>query len=302
VTPNQRLIDRLIRHKVYALGYAKHVADRVIAFLDATEPAMRRELLDIFGTNTTGQGTIKRLRRAELLLSRIRGTGWSRATGEAMQLIADLARGEPEHLSQAVGQKLKLPTESILLRKARATLIAGHKLLDWLNNMRLSDIRRLIGQLRVAVFGGETVPQMLKRITGKLSAIANTAKNSIRAIVNTAVGAVVNTVRRAIIDLNPGPWGFELWVSVLDSRTTVTCRALDGQVFAAGEGIQPGYHINCRSERIPLLDDGGAHELGNYSAWIGTQAPEFQRYAGTQVFSVTDLRPLSLDKMRALDK
>jgi hypothetical protein len=216
-------------------------------------------------------------------------------------MIAALALGEPEHLSKASDVNLKTPKSTTLLSRAKGALVGGHTVKDWFASMRSGDIRRMIGQLRIGIFAGEDVGKVLKRITGRLSSVANAAKNSVRTIVSTAVGSVINTVRRTLIDLNPGTFGHELWVSILDGATTAGCRRLDGTMFRAGEGIQPGYHLGCRSERIPVLDEGGEYDVGTYSAWIGTQSDSFQRYAGMSQFSANDLKPLTLDKMRRMD-
>lgn len=294
---NQRLVDMLLRSKVYALGYAKHVTDRVLKILDDTEPEIRKELLDIFGTNP-GTRVVLRLREAEKRLARIRGAGWSRSTNEAISMLLDLFLGEPETLSQAASTTLALPTVAQIKAAFQRTLVVGHTLKDWFASLRAADIRKMIGQLRVSVFGGESVTQLLRRLMGKLSPIAVALKNQMSSLIATTVGSVSNKVRDLTAGLNGDVFDMELWVSVLDNKTTRTCRRLDGQTFPRGVGIQPGYHFHCRSDRVPLMTGGGIPAIGNYSAWVGTQSAEFQRYAGKDEFKYRDLRPLTLNQVK----
>lgn len=299
VSPNQRILDLLVRHKVYLLGFGKHVADRVFAILDATEPEMRKHLLDIFGTSTGGSRVIARLRDAEARLFGIRSRAWNKSLSEVVSLLTEMAGGEQAVLEFAVKSSLVPPkSENWSARRVNSALLAGHKLKDWWKTIKDSDIRRMIGQLRVSVFGGETVTQILARIAGRLSPIANAAKNSVSTVIHTAVGAVVAAVRKALIEANSVLFDWELWVSILDSRTTRTCRKLDGQQFPVGEGPQPGYHPYCRSDRIPITDGGGGYTLGSYRDWAALQPLSFRRYAGAKEFSVKTLKPLSFADVR----
>ena len=45
------------------------------------------------------------------------------------------------------------------------------------------------------------------------------------------------------------------YVAILDTRTTVRCRGLNGRIYQVGEGPLPPQHYNCRSEVQPVLQD-----------------------------------------------
>lgn len=301
MSPNQRVLDFLLRRKVRLLGFAKHVADRVTAWLDATEPKMRSVLLEIFGTNTLGPRLATRLRDAEARVLGIRTAGWSRSVNELVTSLVEMAKSEPAALKQAVGSKLTLPTETTVVSKVHKVLIAGHKIKDWMYAMRDADLRRVIGQLRMSVLAGDDVSKILGKLTGKLSAVAAAAKHSVRSIASTAVTAVSDAVRTAIVELNSGRGGryqWELWISILDGKTTLGCRRLHHKRFRVGEGIRPGYHFFCRSERVPIDDDGGDVADETYGKWVSRQPSDFRKYAGnTSEFRESDLRPLTLAQL-----
>lgn len=81
-----------------------------------------------------------------------------------------------------------------------------------------------------------------------------------------------------------------MWVAVLDSKTSATCRSLDGQVFKYGEGPVPPAHPNCRSSITPVFSStvefargltrkasSGSIEAGmTYYQWLKTQSAAFQ--------------------------
>lgn len=293
MTPNQQILDRLLRHKVLALGYAKTVVDEVVLFLDATEPQLQRALLDIF--STPHLGVAARLRRAESQVVRIRGAAWNKLSDAAVEAMVRLAHLEPKVLSQALGVKIAPPSDNVLTRLVNKTLVAGNTIKEWFKSLKELDLKRLVGQVRLGILAGESVGDVLKRITGRLSMVANAAKRAVRMVVETAVGAVSSVVRGALDDVRGlGDW--ELWVSILDSRTTVWCRELSGRTFRVGSGPLPGFHAHCRSERVPLLKDGGDYNVRSYGEWIPTQPPWFRRYAG-KVFNVMSLKPLSLNQL-----
>jgi SPP1 gp7 family putative phage head morphogenesis protein len=196
---------------------------------------------------------------------------------------------------------LEVPTQfddGIVRNKVSKALIAGQTLKAWWKSLKDADIRRILNNLRVSVLGGETLKQLLDRLSGKLSSIKSAAKSQILAVANTAVMAATGAMRQMAVAANTVMFDWELWVSVLDSRTTRTCRDLDGQQFPVREGPQPGYHLNCRSDRIPISDGGGEYTIGSYAQWASLQPISFRRYAGEQNFNPKRLRSLSWQDVR----
>ena len=84
------------------------------------------------------------------------------------------------------------------------------------------------------------------------------------------------------------------FVATLDSRTTTTCRSLDGKTFKLGQGPTPPVHINCRSTTVAVpakqfqfLSEGRtrASKSGpvkanvTYYDWLKKQPKKFQEDA-----------------------
>lgn len=297
--PNKRVTDALIRYRLALIGYGKYVADQVIKFINATEPRIRRELLDVFGTTTDRTRLITRLRDAESRLLRVRRSGWSRAAHEAIAILTKVALFTPSVLSQNVYQKLNEPTEGSLTRRVKTALVAGRTLPEWFDSMQQSDLTRMVGQLRVGVLAGESTDRIINRVVGRTSPVASAAKRGMSAIMESALGSLAVGIFGMMAKGNRQVFDKEIWVSVLDARTTDGCRALNGQIFDIGFGPQPGYHIFCRSMRVPLDPEGGDYSPNNYSDWIDDQDEDFTSYAGDD-FDVKSLKALDFDQLKDL--
>lgn len=291
-------MDTLIRYRIALVGYGKHVADKVIAFLDATTPAIRLALLDIFGTTmVTGSRLISRLREAEARLSRIRSRGWSRAADEAIRILLEIAHYTPKVLRQSVGKVLEVPTDRTLTARTKGALIAGRKVTEWLEAMKTSDVGRMIGQLRVAVIAGETVDQILGRLVGKLSPVAAATKRGLASFAESALGAVSAAVFAVAVAANKAVFRRDLWLSIIDNRTTEGCRRLHQQIFPSDSGPRPGYHFYCRSVRVPIDDTGEPYSPSTYESWASDQDDGFLAYAGKSL-DVASLRPLTFQQVQ----
>jgi SPP1 gp7 family putative phage head morphogenesis protein len=66
-----------------------------------------------------------------------------------------------------------------------------------------------------------------------------------------------------------------VWISVLDSRTTVQCAALDGETWVEGDShVYPPLHVNCRSSIG--IHMGGKTGVVTYEQWLRKQGESIQ--------------------------
>jgi SPP1 gp7 family putative phage head morphogenesis protein len=61
-----------------------------------------------------------------------------------------------------------------------------------------------------------------------------------------------------------------MWVSILDTHTTVICSSRDGNVYVFGEGPLPPAHVNCRSKIVPVIDDSKPAKHVSVAAWLSS--------------------------------
>jgi SPP1 gp7 family putative phage head morphogenesis protein len=115
---------------------------------------------------------------------------------------------------------------------------------------------------------GETNAQLRKRILGVLPGEANEGslmaqkRRQAEALVRTSVISVSNSAKLASYEARKDIIKGIQWIATLDSRTTTTCRALDGLQWrfpdyepVGHDKVFPGAtaHWQCRSTQIPVL-------------------------------------------------
>lgn len=83
--------------------------------------------------------------------------------------------------------------------------------------------------------------------------LGGVTKREADAMVRTSIAHVNSAAQMAVYRANADMLDGYMWVSVLDSRTSTTCRSLDGEVFKLDKGPLPPIHINCRSTTIPVV-------------------------------------------------
>lgn len=100
--------------------------------------------------------------------------------------------------------------------------------------------------------------------------LTNTARGA-EAIVRTAMNHTANAAREEVYKANANQIKGVQWVSVLDSRTTSICAALDGKVFRPDDGPRPPAHPNCRSTTVPIFKGDDPPEPTTYGDWLAKQ-------------------------------
>jgi hypothetical protein len=221
---NQHILDRMLRHRIYLLGFGKYLADKVIAILNSTAPAIRRMLLDLFGITSRGRGgVIGKMREAEVEIRKIRSEAWDQGFELVLAELISMAKSEPQEFRKATGVDLKGLTSAKIAALVASTLVAGHTLQEWFTIMSQADVRRAVAQIRISVLAGEPIAKLFSRLVGKLSTVAVVANNGVKGLLATVVGAVSDAVRRKVLSANPDTFHYEQWVSILDNRTTPQC-------------------------------------------------------------------------------
>lgn len=168
---------------------------------------------------------------------------------------------------------------------------------DW----EASQIKRVQNIVKSGFFQGKTIEEMVRAISGKNGVLDKKTRASNRAIIRTATNHVSSIAREKTIEENGDiTTGYE-WVSTLDTRTSGTCKSLDGKEFLRKNKAKefqpkPPIHINCRSTIAPILDkrfaldesdatraskgaDGGKQVNADqtYYSWLKTQPKSFIR-------------------------
>jgi SPP1 gp7 family putative phage head morphogenesis protein len=137
---------------------------------------------------------------------------------------------------------------------------------------------------------GRTVKEMTDDITGLLNTRTKGQAESLVRTVTNHVGAVARSETYAA---NDDVIIGEEYVATLDSRTTVSCSSLDGQVFPIGQGPQPPLHWACLTPGTSVTPRGSVSYITKrpFDGQVVTI-----RTAGNKSVTVTLNHPVMTDR------
>lgn len=142
--------------------------------------------------------------------------------------------------------------------------------------------------------------ELLRRTRQKLG---TKLPNQARTVVATATNNAESAARRAFTTANGLIFGEERYTAVLDTRTTLRCSGLDGEIFPVRTGPQPPIHYNCRSTRVPIprsrfLDPEASNRAAGrnqtFNQFLREQPAEFQEEFFSKFKNGRELQSLAL--------
>ena len=317
------------------------------------EPFLKRIDRDLRNRLSRDTLTDYSRRRLETLLAGIDSmlaTIQGEYTDQLMLDLGDVASYEAAFEARSLDQVLvnvsaAIPTVASLraaieARPLSVTGADGGKLLSgFIADWSRAERNRVTGAIRLGYAQGETNQQIIQRIRGTRAlkysdGILAIIQRNAEAVVRTGIQHVANVARFETWTANSDVVSGYRWVSTLDSRTSSTCRSLDGRLFKMGEGPLPPAHIRCRSTTAAELDgrfaflnegatrasqDGYVPADETYYSWLKRQPAEFQNVAlgperaklfrdgglTAERFAELQLdrtfKPLTLEQMKALE-
>lgn len=268
LTVNEEFFDALVRHQIGLLRLSGSIRNDVYALLDATEADISKQTRTILA-NHKGFDSPSSVKRMNRLLKTIKATrlkAWKQVDELWLKEMVDLVNTEPVTVSgilktvAPVVLETTLPPTALLTALVKTKPFEGKTLKQWARNIAAADINRLEAQVRIGMVNGETGDAIARRLVGT---VAQKGKNGVteitrrqsQAITRTAVNAFSNQAKREFYMANADIFKEEMWVSVLDSRTTPICQSLDGQRWRVGEGRYPPAHMMCRSLRVAVISE-----------------------------------------------
>jgi SPP1 gp7 family putative phage head morphogenesis protein len=198
------------------------------------------------------------------VLARVRS-----ATAETMGSVAAAVRdelvrfaaSEVRHLRSVIAESVpiewsleRVPAER--LRKiVTARPFRGRVLRDWFadESARVQSVIRQ--EIQRGLAEGASVPRIVRAIRGAPGAkgALQASRDTVETAVRTAATHVATATRNEFAAQNSDLFDEERYLATLDGRTSVQCRALDGERFPIGKGPMPPIHPNCRSTRVPQI-------------------------------------------------
>lgn len=264
MSANEHLNDLAVQHALALLGYSNSVQNDMLGFLndlekDVVEKVAARLAVTKAKGFDPGPKTTTRLNDTIAEVRTLTVGVYDKTHDHLKAEFTKFALVEAEGANKAINSAAKANIASKLPSPARLKSIVterpihGEMLEPLVKRLGTGTADRVEQQIRLGMANGEGIDKIVARVTGTEG--FERSRNAARAMVRTSVNSISNQTQqetwKANSDIIKG-WQF---LATLDSRTTVICGSLDGQVFPLGEGPIPPRHIQCRSVTVAVTKD-----------------------------------------------
>lgn len=267
-TANEKLLNGLIRHQIGLVRVSNNLRRRMVSLLQRTEQAMKdgivARLTTLSGSSGAGftldPAARRKLQRIEDQIERNRSPGFKKLFDELSVDLQEIALEEPRFLkglvmsvTQPLEPRLSTPSASELRKIVTSRPFQGRVLRDWAQTIETDERRRIMNEIRIGLTRGEDVDTITRRIVGSAAlmgrdGITGRTRRDAQAIVRTSVNHISSAAAREFALANRNLIRKEIWVSILDGRTSDICLSLNGTLFDVGKGQYPPVHYNALAE------------------------------------------------------
>lgn len=265
---NDEILRQALLHAYFLQQYKAGVAERVLLFLNQQVlPELTRRIeADLAALGVGNARALSRFRRTSLSEDVL--TSLSDGIGQASDLAsAELRAFAPleadwqiDVVRTAIPVKVEmsLPSPQTLRALVETQPVQGTPMAQWFEAIESSTQRAIITQVGVGIAAGESIGEIVNRLTGTArrgynDGIFQATRRNIDTTVRTTVAEVSTQAREETYKANLKVIKAVMWVSTLDSRTTLLCQHLDHKLFLPGKGPRPPAHFNCRSTTVPVI-------------------------------------------------
>jgi len=332
-------VDALTRHQVYLHRYGSGEIKKLLPFLkDMLNDVNRRILQESFTEFQMG-----RLAVLQQDLSILINESMTKLSGQLSLDLVDLGEYEASFTQRLLNKMITIESAGVTIDQLTAainntpmTLISGKstqkltvdQAVKHLAGTTTSNITRSI---QMGIAEGKTTDQISREVT---RIVTHRTRAQASAVIRTAANHTGTVARKQVYQENSDVMDGEEFIATLDDRTTLVCGGHDGKRFALNEGPEPALHFNCRSIRVPVVNDafvvgglkGARPSVGadggqvvsaqsTYGGWLRKQPAAFQdealgperaklfRNGGLSIDKFTDDRGITytLDQLKGLE-
>lgn len=296
MSANGYLIDRLTRHQIFLQRLASGDFKKSL-------PILRKMARDINAAVSAADLTsfeIARIYALQIEISAITSAAGVSLFNQYIEGATEFAAYEAEFtqklLQGAVTVELAGVSTAALMDRIISTpiqLTSGKKQINTtfaglFDTFASGASREVVTTVQAGLSSGATT----REIVGNVSAMVKSRTFAqAEAVIRTAANTVGAMARSELYAANADVIALEEWTSVLDGRTSFVCQGRDGKKYRVGEGPMPPAHYNCRSVRVPVVDDrfsilrtgatrasmdGPVSSQTTYNSWLNRQPKDFQ--------------------------
>ncbi len=262
----RQLTDAFIQHQRDVVAHASTVAAAVIDILDESEPDLRAlvddSISDLTGAGVDlGSGAV--VARLDVLREDIR-----KLRGRYIQEVADHVDEQQRKFVLAewafvtstyltiLDLTIQQPDKSVI-DDLISTPFLGRDSQTWLDDLAASDANRIADAISIGLVQRKSKDAILRDVVGSrgldgADGTTQVTRRQFPTLIDMMFVSLGTWARDAIFDENAELLPEDVYVAVLDSRTTPICRSLDGNIYPRGEGPMPPIHWGCRSMRVAV--------------------------------------------------
>ncbi len=285
-TAAERLSDELVRHAIDLERLEAGTAQKIVALLRGSDAAMAaalRERLKIWGET----GTANTARKAKSLQNLIdktlaeRRAVWTEVRQAVDGELTNTGKLENQFQAEALEDSIGLEevgvaagTAAVTRRLSKGSPVEGARVIAHLRTIERAERETIRAAVQGGAVDGAKADDIVDGLRGTRSGgfkdgSLQTARRNLGTAVQTGMVALVNTVRQNVWQ-ESGIVAGQIWVAILDGRTTLICQSRDGRGtpypgreddFPAGiprldpPDARPPAHFNCRSHLEAVLAD-----------------------------------------------
>lgn len=170
------------------------------------------------------------------------------------------------------------PGNVAVFEQVRNQLFQGAAMAEWMDQAFNDDKNRVMRTIRTEVSYGRTAKKVAQAVLEPLRRYGARSQSyrALALLVKSTVMHALSAGRAAVWAVNGHITKKLVWVSVLDSHTSDTCRFLSGKTFPINKGPRPPGHLNCRSTMVPLLIGDKIPRKQNWFEWLENQPEAVQ--------------------------
>jgi SPP1 gp7 family putative phage head morphogenesis protein len=318
MSANDYLLDAGIKHQIYVQRYAGGQVKDLVKYLDDAQAEILRKL---DGVDSLAES--RSLQRKLDQITALQSDALEKLSKGITDNAADFAEYEAEFavktMNTAAAASVTLPASEqlrALVTQAPMQLAISGKAGSTVQSLTLGQAATQFSKDKAAeitrtIQRGMVEGSTVQSLTRQIASVTNKHKRQAEALVRTSVNHISSEARSAVNRANDDILKGEEYVSVLDGRTTIGCAALDGKILGFDEPPFTPRHWNCRSLRVPVLQDrfqeegldgtrasmdGPVSAKRTYSGWLKGQSKEFRvQVLGKERAALFDAGKLSLD-------
>lgn len=321
-TVNQQIEDGYTDNAVDIQQFAEGLVVELVALLNRYDSQLSVALLQAIEQVPADQFTLERLDAALGEVRNINQQAYEQVRLELDRQLSEFAQFEADWQYELLAGLIPQPIQAIYpiarisgdaaYAAATSSPIQGNMISAWIIGAIAGRLNRIRNTVRQMTVEGESPASIINAIRGTRSTkyadgLLQKSRQDLSSLIKTFVSHIGTVTREMFADTNDSLIKAELWVSVLDSRTSGWCIERSRKLYTVNTHKPIGHkvpwlsgpgalHFNCRSTstiiikswhelNIPgnlLTDsekaamDGKAADEQSYSEWLAKQSPARQ--------------------------